>query len=211
MASITADLLPGSNTRVGPPNKFLAAGDRMILPKIPKRWPVRGEIPNVDPARAKEAELDLLDEDLLQITDSSGQYTLDVGWYPAASPDGQFVCRLVRSDDWSHPIDQMETKSTDDVRKWLKQAIEDVRSRTGTAGQFSRAVGVFIRPMSRRTAAVRRPARPVRRVQRYAVPAIGANSHTQPQRERSVPEITTPSTTAMQPFQSAYVPVAHAP
>ena len=115
-----------------------------MTPKVPKGWTVRGNLPKVELDSATDIQLDLLDEDLVQVRDPSGSYALDVGWYPAASKNGQFVCRLVRADDWDSPVEQLETTNREVVRRWLKRGVEEIQTRIGTPGEFSARIGLFI-------------------------------------------------------------------
>ena len=116
----------------------------MPIPKAP-RWIARGEIPReLNPQIAADEQLELLDEDMLQMVDPTGTYALDVGWYPAATRGGRFICRVVRSDDWDRPLDQMETPEIKTVWKWLKQQINEVGLRLGQTGMFTPNVGLFV-------------------------------------------------------------------
>lgn len=99
----------------------------MDLPQIPTGWTVRGQLPDVNPQTADEDQLELLDEDLLQIIDPTGAMTLDVGWYPAASRSGEFVCRAVVSDQWDEPVDELKTRSSKNVSEWLEKWIAESR------------------------------------------------------------------------------------
>jgi hypothetical protein len=114
-----------------------------MIPKVPKRWAVRGELPVANP-EMPEADLELLDEDLVQITDPSGTYVVDVGWYPAGQRNGRFVCRIMRANDWERPVEQVELASLGDTRQWIKRSIEQVQWRLGRQGDFSKQVGVWI-------------------------------------------------------------------
>jgi len=116
-----------------------------MTPKVLKGWTVRGDLPKVDFSRATDSDLDLLDEDLLQVIDASRTYTLDVGWYPAASRAGQFVCRLIRSDNWESPLQQLETSNRETVRQWINQTVQEVQALVGQPGQFSDRIGLFIK------------------------------------------------------------------
>lgn len=116
----------------------------MPKPKAP-RWTARGDIPReIIPETATDEQMDLLDEDMLQMVDRTGIYTLDVGWYPAGTRSGRFVCRVVRCEDWDRPLDQVETSDTKIVWRWLKQQIDEVSLRVGQTGMFTDKVGLFI-------------------------------------------------------------------
>jgi len=144
----------------------------MAQPSIPTGWTVRGHLPEIDAATARAEDLELLDEDILQISDPTGTYVLDIGWYPAASRDGHFVCHAALSDAWDEPIEEIETKNRVDVMQWLARWIEEVKDRIGTEGSlsdealltvqldvvlhlpFEQAIGAFSTPMKGRPDAV---------------------------------------------------------
>lgn len=116
----------------------------MPRPKAP-RWTVRGDMPHeLDPQTATDEQLGLLDEDMLQMIDPTGSYTLDVGWYPAATRSGRFICRVVRSEDWDRPLAQLETPNMKIVWRWLKQQIDEIDLRVGQIGMFTDNVGLFV-------------------------------------------------------------------
>lgn len=117
----------------------------MPKPKAP-RWTSRGDIPDIDPQTANDDQLELLDEDMLQLVDPSGLYTIDVGWYPAATRNGRFICRVIKANDWDRPADHVETASIKLVWKWLRQQIDEVTKCLGEVGTFTTRVGLFIYP-----------------------------------------------------------------
>src|SRR5712691_4501221 len=130
----------------------------MPKPKAPG-WTVRGDIPQeFDPQAATDEQLELLDEDMLQMVDPTGTYTLDVGWYPAATRSGRFICRVVRYEDWDRPIAQLETTNTKIVWKWLRQQINEVDMRVGQSGAFATTIGLFVPPPNTSRAKKMRPA-----------------------------------------------------
>lgn len=73
-----------------------------------------------------------LDEDIMQVSDPSGHYALDVGWYPSCNPDGQFVCRVIVDGDWELPREQLETTDVRAVIAWLRRWYEEVPALLGT-------------------------------------------------------------------------------
>lgn len=167
-----------------------------MTPKVPKGWTVRGELPKSVPATAVESELDVLDEDLIQVVDPSNQYTLDVGWYPAASRTGQYICRLVRDDNWLSPIEQLETRNREIVRQWLIHGIEEIHARLGQPGEFSTRVGVFISRRIRSVAGRRKMPRPPIARPLPLSPTISSPAHTGTRQGDSRPTITSPSSTS---------------
>ncbi len=169
----------------------------MPKPKAP-RWTVRGDIPRqLNPQTATDEQLELLDEDMLQMVDPTGTYTLDVGWYPAATRSGRFICRVVRSEDWDRPFDQTETPDIKIVWKWLKQQINEVDLRVGQAGTFTANIGLFVHQIGKtsrtkkKPSAVRRP----RVIPTFLRPTFPLASNPMFLQERAS-TTTTPSTSA---------------
>ena len=116
----------------------------MTKMKVPKGWNVAGELPKVDLACCSPDELAQLDEDLLHLTDPSGAYILDVGWYPSGDPTGRYVAHLVHHADWGSPVTSIESSDAHSVERWLQGRIADVQLRSGRPGAFTTKVGVFI-------------------------------------------------------------------
>ncbi len=114
--------------------------------KTPPGWTSNGALPRVDIDNATPEALKLLDEDLLQLTDPSGAYTLDVGWYPAGDKSGRYIGQLIKSDEWDSPIEQVETTYQSIVQKWLNSRIADVQLKLGEFGAFTKRVGLFVYP-----------------------------------------------------------------
>ena len=109
----------------------------MTAPIVPRALVVRGDLPDVDPANAQEDDLDLLDEDMLQLVDATGTFTLDVGWYPAGSRDGRFILRAISSSDWRDPLEEVETRDRAKVLPWLNAWIEEIKARLGQPDRIS--------------------------------------------------------------------------
>ncbi|MEL6544928.1 MAG: hypothetical protein AAFQ82_09900 [Myxococcota bacterium] len=65
-----------------------------------------------------------LKEDLaqIQLTDTTDELLLDLGWYPEHHPDGQFVVYGVRHQDWDEPIFKGSCGDVDGLRALLKRA-----------------------------------------------------------------------------------------
>lgn len=98
---------------------------------IPSGWRVVGALPEISGDEISERDLDLLEEDLVQITDPDGAFTLDVGWYPASQANGEFVCRMVESNDWDMPLEEYSTRRLVDVAEWIHIAVSNVVDRLG--------------------------------------------------------------------------------
>ena len=109
----------------------------MPLPTVPNGWTGRGDLPDVEPRTASEEQLDALDEDLVQLVHSSGEFVLDVGWYPAASRSGRYICRAVIGQDWSAPLGELATQSRADVLQWLNDWYSRVADIFGEHGELS--------------------------------------------------------------------------
>src|SRR6516162_1993266 len=103
---------------------------------IPQGWQVHGELPSVEFDAASGPAREVFDEDILQVADASGTYTIDVGWYPAQSPKGQFVGKVILGDRWDVPEETFETRSLVAVKDWLSSAVEYVRGMVGNPDQI---------------------------------------------------------------------------
>lgn len=190
----------------------------MPKPKAP-RWTVRGDIPQeLNPQTAADEQLELLDEDMLQMVDPTGTYALDVGWYPAATRSGRFICRMVRSEDWDRPLDQLETPKIKIIWKWLKQQINEVNLRVGQTGMFTSNVGLFIYLKVAKTARAKKTRPAVRRpkvIRTFLMTPPAGNPMPRPDRlfsgQGPAPMTTNPSTSAaMTVGLGAGLPLAHA-
>jgi hypothetical protein len=175
----------------------------MILPKLPKHWTTRGDIPNVNARTATGDDWMALDEDMLQISDASGQYTIDVGWYPAGSPDGQFVGRIIAADDWERPLEKLETPDRDTLRGWLAHAIADVRSRLGQPGEFSNRVGVFLYARPRAGKVRPSPGQRPKLVRKLVTPSFASKSQNRWHESQSRP-YSTLSSSKSSPYHLPY-------
>lgn len=137
------------------------------MPTIPAGWTARGDLPDIDPSTADELHLEMLDEDLLQIEDSAKAYVLDVGWYPAASREGKFLCRVVFADNWDEPLEETELRNRSAVVSWIQEAIAGINDHRGEPGEisthvvFSVVVNVLVAaPQPERLEESRAPFRP---------------------------------------------------
>jgi hypothetical protein len=83
------------------------------LLRIPGGWFVRqNELRSIEPVRLGEADphWGLLMEDLLQLKHPSTDLTLDVGWYPDGSPNGEFILMVIIEGDWQRPLLRFATR-----------------------------------------------------------------------------------------------------
>ncbi|EIC86322.1 hypothetical protein [Serratia sp. M24T3] len=60
------------------------------------------ELSSIDFSRGIDEQIMILDEDLLQLSLTSG-YVVDVGWYPAFERDGNFVINRITNGCWDTP------------------------------------------------------------------------------------------------------------
>jgi len=60
------------------------------------------ELSSIDFSRGIDEQIMILDEDLLQLSLTSG-YVVDVGWYPAFERDGNFVINRITNGGWDTP------------------------------------------------------------------------------------------------------------
>jgi hypothetical protein len=80
---------------------------------LPAGWRQFGGLPpeDYDPSN--------LDEDILQIRSPGRQFTIDVGWYPAMNPSGEYYCVLISGSDWESPREQYASRDVAAVRDWI--------------------------------------------------------------------------------------------
>jgi hypothetical protein len=85
-------------------------------------WRAVGELPPFEPDDVElttELCMDWLTEDILQLT--NGRHILDVGWYPCQDPKGDYRALRILDRDWQYPKAGITTRSTEVVRRWLKE------------------------------------------------------------------------------------------
>ena len=75
---------------------------------------------NLDQNIPLELQIGHLKEDLFQV-DYSGEFLIDVGWYPEFDKNGSFVICVIKDFNWSEPILK---KSCRDI-KLLKQFMQE--------------------------------------------------------------------------------------
>ncbi|WP_437489680.1 hypothetical protein WME75_11175 [Sorangium sp. So ce1014] len=61
------------------------------------------------------------EEDMFSARHDHYQVAVDVGWYPALSPDGSYRATFVADDDWDSPLDELVTRSLQAVVLWLQE------------------------------------------------------------------------------------------
>jgi hypothetical protein len=85
---------------------------------ISPNWTVQThELRAIDPQilAANDSDWELFGEDLLQVKHKNTDTILDVGWYPEASPAGQFKLVVIHGKDWANPLVQFRTRSLDEI------------------------------------------------------------------------------------------------
>lgn len=73
----------------------------------------------------------LFTQDLLQMTHQNYSFTIDLGWYPEASPDGAYQAVLIKDDAWDTPYRKLESTSLSEVRTTLEKWMEELASGFG--------------------------------------------------------------------------------
>ena len=78
--------------------------------QVPGGWALRTGTPVVvDPRLAIIGDqVDGLTEDMFSF--ERGRLVMDVGWMPGTDPRGEYICRVVKDDDWEHPLEMYCTR-----------------------------------------------------------------------------------------------------
>ena len=84
------------------------------------------DLDDVNPDLPLEQQIDLLKEDLVQITFRNGTL-VDAGWYPSFSPNGRFRILVIRNGDWTVPLLEAEARDLTDLLSALTRAISIAR------------------------------------------------------------------------------------
>jgi hypothetical protein len=81
------------------------------------------ELRVIDPQTlaANDSDWELLGEDLLQVKHKNTDTILDVGWYPEASPTGQFKLVVIHKTDWANPLVEFHTGSLDEIAVCIEE------------------------------------------------------------------------------------------
>jgi hypothetical protein len=69
-------------------------------------------------------------EDLLQLEHPAG-ILIDAGWRPDGDPSGRFRLVVIRDQDWSNPLDKLETRSLQKLVSAVQRFTEEVNARFG--------------------------------------------------------------------------------
>ncbi|WP_161881405.1 hypothetical protein [Deinococcus alpinitundrae] len=59
---------------------------------------------SVSPSLCHLEQLEEFQEDILYIEYNTGQYGIDIGWYPAFSIEGQYTIALIEDNRWDKPL-----------------------------------------------------------------------------------------------------------
>lgn len=78
--------------------------------QVPTGWQLRLGTPVVvDPKLvAEDDRLPGLTEDMFSF--ERGRLIMDVGWMPDENPRGEYVCRVVKDEDWERPLEMYCTR-----------------------------------------------------------------------------------------------------
>lgn len=91
---------------------------------IPPEWTVQThELRAIHPQTlaASDSDWELLGEDLLQVKHKNTDTILDVGWYPEASPTGQFKLVVIHGTNWANPLVEFQTRSLDEIAVCIEE------------------------------------------------------------------------------------------
>lgn len=83
---------------------------------------------DVDENKPLEEQLELLKEDLLQVT-YENNYTIDVGWYPEFKEEGSFKVYLIHGYDWEDPIRKISCRQLDTLVKCLHECVHFIQEK----------------------------------------------------------------------------------
>jgi hypothetical protein len=84
------------------------------------------DLGSLDPSRPLVDQVEDLKEDLVQVR--YGLVTLDVGWYPEFSSEGEFVVRVVRDANWDKPLLVESSKTVDGLLTCIRRALAVAKS-----------------------------------------------------------------------------------
>ena len=73
-----------------------------------------------------EKQVDLLNEDLLQISYLNDKYVIDVGWYPEFDLKGNFIIYVIESYNWEKPLYKVECKDLKELKVNLQNLINRI-------------------------------------------------------------------------------------
>ncbi len=80
---------------------------------------------NINPFVEYGKQIEQLSNDLLLVKYSE-EYLIDVCWLPDCNPNGRFVVRLIKNEDWEKPIFRKETRNFERLEMKLQSCIDIV-------------------------------------------------------------------------------------
>lgn len=110
--------------------------------RIPAGWCViLNNLHDIDPGESEQIDDEgwkYLDEDLLAVRHDNFGITVDVGWYPAMSPDGQYRAHVIGKDDWESPLHTLTTRSLQELIAWVELQLTRAHIHAGGTGKNAR-------------------------------------------------------------------------
>jgi hypothetical protein len=64
------------------------------------------------------------DEDILLLSYSDPNYSLDLGWYPSFNPEGAYCLRLIKDCDWENPVEIFSSRVIDEIKTMIETYLE---------------------------------------------------------------------------------------
>lgn len=99
--------------------------------RITEGWIVRyNNFREIDPKKL-ETEDDrwfMFTESLLQLYHEKSSITLDLGWYPDLSSDGNYLVLIVKNTDWDNPIQEFSSDDYTEVIDFIEFHLKEITS-----------------------------------------------------------------------------------
>ncbi|MBT2259869.1 hypothetical protein [Bacillus safensis] len=99
--------------------------------RITEGWIVRyNNFREIDPKKL-ETEDDrwfMFTESLLQLYHEKSSITLDLGWYPDLSSDGNYIVLIVKNTDWDNPIQEFSSDDYTKVIDFIEFHLKEITS-----------------------------------------------------------------------------------
>jgi membrane carboxypeptidase/penicillin-binding protein len=110
--------------------------------RIPTGWSVvLNNLHDIDPVAIEQVDDERwkhLDEDLLALRHEHFGIAVDVGWYPAMSPEGQYRAHVISKDDWEMPLSTLKTRSLHELITWVERQLLEAHVHVGGTGKTAR-------------------------------------------------------------------------
>ena len=84
-------------------------------------WQITYDEFNIDFSLPFMKQTDRLNEDLLQA--SSGEFIIDMGWYPEGDPDGKLRALLIKNYNWTQPVSEINDKNAAMLEEHIRKLI----------------------------------------------------------------------------------------